>query len=282
MDYKTIVVALDLHDDVQVVLHQAEFMAKQYNAALHVLHVLPNVYTSVPYAYDFQSEMEKEAELRLAKLKDEVSVDIVTHLVSGAPKREILNLVEEVNADLMIVGSHGKHGVELLLGSTANSVLHGAKCDVLTVRIDYSGRGEAHGPYRHLVVATDLRTDNQKVIHVAKSLKSKFEADMHLVHVVPDEATLASLYVPNVEEDIARQAEEDMQKMAADLGLASDDAKVLRGHPKSEILNYDKECGSDLLVIGSHGRALLEAALLGSTANAVLHGAEHDVLVVRL
>lgn len=282
MNYQNILVALDLHDDVQVVLHQAEFMAKQYGANLHAVHVLPHAYTSVPYAYDFQSEIEKEAQARIAKLKEKVSVPLTTHLLTGAPKREILNCVEELKADLLIVGSHGKHGVELLLGSTANSVLHGAKCDVLTVRIDYSGRGEAHGPYRHLVVASDLRTDNRKVIDTAVSLKEKFDADMHLVHVVPDEATLASLYVPNVEEDIARQSQSDMAEMVAELGLKEGDAKVLRGHPKSEILAYDKECGADLLVIGSHARPLLEAALLGSTANAVLHGAEHDVLVVRL
>jgi len=42
------------------------------------------------------------------------------------------------NTDLVIVGSHGRHGVRLLLGSTANAVLHGAECDVLAVRVQDS------------------------------------------------------------------------------------------------------------------------------------------------
>lgn len=280
--YKTILVALDLHDDVAVVFNQAAYLAKHYQAALHVIHVLPHVYSSVPYSYDFQGEMEKEAKSRLDDLSNKFDIKFETHLVSGSPKREILDRVKELSADLLVVGSHGKHGVELLLGSTANSVLHGAPCDVLTVRIDYSGRGEAHGPYKHLVVATDLRPDNDKVIETAKSLSDGFEADIHMINVVPDEATLASLYVPNMEEDIASEANEVMAKLATEVGIPAGDAKVLRGHPKDAILGYDKECGSDLLVIGSHGRPLLEAALLGSTANAVLHGAKHDVLVVRL
>lgn len=282
MSYQTILVALDLHDDVEAVLHQAEFLAKEYNAKLHAVHVLPHVYTSVPYAYDFQNELEKESEERLNAVKDKVSIELHTHLVSGSPKREILNLVEELKADLLVVGSHGKHGVELLLGSTANAVLHGAKCDVLTVRIDYSGNDNSHGPYKKLVVATDLRKDNHKVLEAAKSVSEKFGSDMHLVHVVPDEATLASLYVPNIEEDIAKEAEEQMAATLQELNLPADHAKVLRGHPKDEILAYDKSCNADLLVVGSHGRPLLEAALLGSTANALLHGAGHDVLVVRL
>lgn len=280
--YQTILVALDLHDDVEVVFRQAAFLAKQYSAKLHAIHVLPHVYSSVPYAYDFQNEMEKEAEERLKGIKEKVDVEVETHLVSGSPKREILEKVKEISADLLVVGSHGKHGVELLLGSTANAILHGAPCDVLSVRIDYTGRGEPHGPYKHLVVATDLRPDNNKTLDIAKSISQDFGADIHMINVVPDEATLASLYVPNIEEDIAKDAEEAMNKMAADMGISAGDAKVLRGHPKTEILGYDKACGADLLVVGSHGRPLLEAAFLGSTANACLHGAAHDVLVVRL
>lgn len=280
--YQKILVALDLHDDVEVVFKQAVFLAKHYQAELHAIHVMPHVISSVPYAYDFQTEMEKDADERLSQLKELTDLTVQTHLIAGSPRREILEKSTELEADLLIVGSHGKHGVELILGSTANGVLHGSPCDVLTVRIDYSGRGEAHGPYKHLVVATDLRPDNQKTLDRAKALSSDFGSDIHMINVVPDEATLASLYVPNMEEDLAKEAEEQMAKMAQEMGIPETDAKVLRGHPKAAILEYDAECGSDLLVIGSHGRPLLEAAFLGSTANACLHGAKHDVLVIKI
>ena len=57
------------------------------------------------------------------------------HLAYGQPRQEIHRLAEEQQCDLIIVGSHGRHGLALLLGSTANDVLHGAPCDVLAVRL---------------------------------------------------------------------------------------------------------------------------------------------------
>ena len=57
----------------------------------------------------------------------------------GPPKSEITRIAEEQEVDLIVVGSHGRHGfVENLLGSTANAVIHHAKCDVLTVKIQES------------------------------------------------------------------------------------------------------------------------------------------------
>ena len=281
--YKKFLVALDLHDDVKTVLTQAIFLAKRYEAEIHVVHVLPFVYTSIPYAYDFQSEMEKEAERRLNQIKEEIQYDSLTfHLLTGSPKHEILELAKSLHVDLLIVGSHGKHGVQLLLGSTANSILHGAVCDVLTIRIDYSGRKEAHGAYRHLVVASDLRHDGRKVLDCAETLAREFNASWEVVHVVPDEATLASVYVPNIEEDLAKQAKKQMKDLATEYHLAPSQVHVLRGEAKSEIGEYVEASKADLLIVGSHGRPLIQSAFLGSTANALLHGAKQDVLVVKI
>ena len=53
----------------------------------------------------------------------------------GRPETEIHNTADEIGADLIVVGSHGRHGLALIFGSTANGVLHGAACDVLAVRV---------------------------------------------------------------------------------------------------------------------------------------------------
>jgi universal stress protein A len=57
------------------------------------------------------------------------------HLIFGRPESEIQRTADEFGADVIVVGSHGRHGLALLLGSTANGVLHGATCDVLAVRV---------------------------------------------------------------------------------------------------------------------------------------------------
>jgi universal stress protein A len=58
-----------------------------------------------------------------------------SHLTYGQPRQEIHHLAKEQGCDLIVVGSHGRHGLALLLGSTANDVLHGAPCDVLAVKL---------------------------------------------------------------------------------------------------------------------------------------------------
>ena len=59
----------------------------------------------------------------------------LTHIKTGRPAVEIKALAEEIEADLIVIGTHGQSGLGLLLGSTANGVLHGVSCDVLTIRI---------------------------------------------------------------------------------------------------------------------------------------------------
>jgi universal stress protein A len=53
----------------------------------------------------------------------------------GAPKREILNYARDHDIDLIVIGAHGRHGIAILLGSTANAVLHGTHCDVMCIRV---------------------------------------------------------------------------------------------------------------------------------------------------
>jgi universal stress protein A len=77
-----------------------------------------------------------EAKKRLHKLAVELSVsEDNVWLEMGSPKAEIVRVAEENKVDLIVVGSHGRHGLALLLGSTANGVLHHTRCDVLAVRL---------------------------------------------------------------------------------------------------------------------------------------------------
>jgi universal stress protein A len=72
----------------------------------------------------------------LKQIGDELGVGPTCRwMVWGVPGPEIVRLAEEEDIDLVIVGSHGRHGLALLLGSTANSVLHHTKCDVMAVRL---------------------------------------------------------------------------------------------------------------------------------------------------
>lgn len=79
----------------------------------------------------------QEAQAALGALAEKLGLDDAEQWVVNAlsTKEGILGAAREHGADLIVVGSHGRHGLALLLGSTANAVLHGAPCDVLAVRI---------------------------------------------------------------------------------------------------------------------------------------------------
>lgn len=139
--YKKILVAVDLSNDTQKVLDKAKALADGDNK-LHLVHVVEPVaaaYSMDIYAVNI-SELQQEAinfaEQRLEKLGNDIGVSSdQVHTLLGAPAPEIRNLAAEIGADAIVIGSHGHSGWKLLLGSTANKVLHGAVCDVLTVHV---------------------------------------------------------------------------------------------------------------------------------------------------
>lgn len=83
-----------------------------------------------------QEQLDEHAEQKLNHLCATIDHPVSRrHIVTGHTESEIHRVASETEADLIIVGSHGRHGLALLLGSTANGVLHGARCDVLAIRV---------------------------------------------------------------------------------------------------------------------------------------------------
>lgn len=141
-DYKHIILAIDLHPKCdQTTFQKALTVAKEHNAKLTVVHAIEHINAygvaqAYPTVLDIEAEMVKEAKQELEKLCQEKNIEPSNIIVKvGSPKLVILDVAKEENADLIILGSHGRHGINMLLGSTANAVLHHAECDVLAVRV---------------------------------------------------------------------------------------------------------------------------------------------------
>ncbi len=140
--YMNVLVAVDLSPDSAFVLDKARQIAKQYGAELSLMHVMEPIavgYTLDISGADFETlyaEVMRQSRNSLLELGASVGIaEHRLHNVLGSPAREIRNTAKEIKADLVVVGSHGKHGFELLLGSTSSGVSHGVGCDLLIVRI---------------------------------------------------------------------------------------------------------------------------------------------------
>ena len=83
-----------------------------------------------------QDQIHEQAKSHLAEFCKKLNVPGERqYLIFGRPESEIHRVAENHDMDAVVVGSHGRHGIALLLGSTANGVLHGATCDVVAVRV---------------------------------------------------------------------------------------------------------------------------------------------------
>jgi universal stress protein A len=141
--YKHILLAVDFFEPAQVVIGRAKALAELYKATLSLVHVVDNMPLpdagyglETAYNVDLTDEMIVAAKKQLSGLAQKLCVAEDRLWVElGSPKLEITRIAEENQVDLIVVGSHGRHGLALLLGSTANGVLHHAKCDVLAVRL---------------------------------------------------------------------------------------------------------------------------------------------------
>ncbi len=142
MPYQNILVAVDLGATTEAVVQRAASLAGQNSALLHVLHVIEPL--AITYGGDIpmdfsaiQEEIQEQAKDQLDRLCAELAVpETNRHLVTGRPESEIPTQAKALNSDLIVVGSHARWGLALLLGSTTDGVMHGADCDVLAVKVD--------------------------------------------------------------------------------------------------------------------------------------------------
>lgn len=140
--YSKILLALDFFDDTEKLCQQAQLLAEKFGAEVHYVHVVElallgmqeDLATVVPL--DIQQEVMNEVSTKMQQLAEQHGVAQENlHIEQGVPKKELLRVAQELGIDLIVTGSHGRHGIGLLLGSTANALLHGASCDVLAVRL---------------------------------------------------------------------------------------------------------------------------------------------------
>ena len=140
--YKHVLIALDLSNEALQVAERGRDLATKYGAKLSFIHVVEPVI--VDNSYDLMTSLPAElddtllvrAKDFLAKISKQLKLTDVEQIVSlGSTRSEIFRVAQEQAVDLIVIGTHGRHGVGLLLGSTATAILHGTPCDVHAVRI---------------------------------------------------------------------------------------------------------------------------------------------------
>lgn len=295
MTYSNLLVAVEPNQEARTIVSRAREIAPE--AAIAVLAVLPDVVHAYGTVWsgdatgamlDFVQGTREEGE---RQLRDMVrAVGIAGERVEvrfGNPAPVVHEVAAEMNADCIVAGCHGQHGVELVFGSTANALIHGLDCDAYMVRIGPGHEDDHGGARRNAVIAVDGSEDAHEVVDGARALITADTRATLMTVIKPIAHTYGGLDLTvtggdggSFEEEALREAAAWLDTLAAEHGLEAEKVTVI-GSPAHEIRSRAQDAGADLIVVGSHGRHGL-GRLLGSTANGVLHGVPCDVLVVRV
>ena len=283
MTYARILVAVDVSDAADMVAQRAlQIGSGAEITAMHVIDLPPYVGDQV--AFRAQATLRKEATDWATQRMEAVcaSAGIERHVIlEGHPAKEIRRYTKAQDPDLLVMGAHGKRGWQLMLGSTANAVLHGRLCDVLCVHVQKEPR-----PFRHVLAAVDAPEEAPAVLARAVAVAAISGARVSVVTVVrPVDYTFAGVDMAihadpaaSFGDAVEAQAQARLDDLATKHGVTGESI-VRTGHPAEQIHALTDELSADLVVVGTHGRQGI-GRLLGSTANAVLHGAKSDILAV--
>ena len=139
--YQHLLAAVDFSPSTEVMMQRAVDLAGHYGARLSLIHVVEYLPVALdaelmlPPLAGVEEQLLDNARKRLEQLSESLGMKECSRFVElGSTKLEILRVAEAQGVDLIVVGSHGRHGLARMLGSTASAVLQGAHCDVLAVR----------------------------------------------------------------------------------------------------------------------------------------------------
>ena len=142
-NYQHILLAADFSEDFNNVSRKAQSLAQRFNAKLSLIHVLDNIpMPDMPYGtvikpdVDYGNDLLEQEKQRFSDFCQQLDIAEENRwLVWGIPKQAITQLAKQQNVDLIVTGSHGRHGLALLFGSTTDDIVHHAPCDVLAVNL---------------------------------------------------------------------------------------------------------------------------------------------------
>jgi nucleotide-binding universal stress UspA family protein len=294
----------DCSESSRPAMRRALSLARWFGArvtALHVTPVLPLPHAGMPWAYsvgltaDDVEAVRRDAAKAFERFMDPyLSVDFPVDLVtvvgaSDAPWREITEQAATLPADLIVMGTHGRTGLDhLLMGSVAEKVLRHAPCPVIVVG-GHDGHDAATPLFRRILCATDLTPGSTATVQTALSLAQENLARLVLLHVIEDVRGEKSLdvYRPVPEtaafrRTLAEQARERLAELGAGAHSFADvTQRVEAGTAWEEVVRVAGEEAADLIVIGAHTEGALGRLFLGSTAHKVVSHAPCPVLIAR-
>lgn len=281
LPFRTVLVPTDFTEGSCAAIDRALALPLAQGARIEIVHVLP---ASIPAKV--RAAVEARARESLADAVTRVSstrggqLEVASELVRGEAHVEIIRHARSIDAELILIGRHGRRPVrDLFIGATATRVVRLGDTPVLVVK------AAGAKPYRRPLVATDLGDTSRHTLELGLRIVGA-RATVRVVHAfhVPFEGLLGKTRagLREVRKPFRERAIGQLDALVAPYADKARWRKIVRaGDPRCSILNEVLLGHADVIAIGTHGRSGLSRALIGSVAEDVIANAACDVLVAR-
>ena len=296
IDFKRILCPIDFSEGSTHAVEYAVAIARWYDAKITALHVLDRWFGWEPPILFAESGGVKSVPVNreqvslmlgscmLPAVRAHVPFD--TQIEQGDAADRILECARALTADLVVLGTHGRSGFErFLVGSVTEKVLRQASCPVLTV--PPLAVSVSKLPFSRVFCAVDFSEPSLQALQVALSLAQESDAQLTVLHVIdwPDDETfLAETFdTPDMRHQLETQTVQRLEALIPDEARVwcRPSVKVGVGKAYRQIVSEAADAAADLIVIGVHGRNVLDLTLVGSTTNQVVRRATCPVLTIR-
>jgi len=278
MEIQRILAPTDFSELATRSLEYAVELARRTGAEIVVIYADP--FLPPPhFTSDQMDELVRTLELHRGAAKKELDryaaenvpaeVTMHTRVVEDTPASAIVKTADEIEADVIVMGTHGRGGVNrLLLGSVAERVLHETSRPLLTVR--EASRPAAGAPAKPRVLCpVNFSEAAHAALDVAVSFSNLLDADLVVLHVAEDDG-----------EETRRMARDVEAWLPPDRLRTAADTLVLRGDAAEKVIDYAKSHAIDLIVLGATHRRFSDTSVLGTTAVRITRHASMPVLTV--
>jgi nucleotide-binding universal stress UspA family protein len=285
--FGTILFAGDFSERSKGPYHVAQTLAEHAGGRVVVLHVVvPVLYaepSGPPGTAGLPVFFPTDSPAHHAELTDQLrqfypapNPERVEYQVkNGDAPQVILQAARELGADLIVLGTHGRSGLDrIVTGSVAENVLRHAECPVLAFRA--RPEDPELGEIGLVLHPTDFSERSRAALQVARALAQSLDALLLLLRVVPERQF--DHMDADWEQLQALEAEVEKDESGGNLRV---ETRIVSGEPAAEILRTAGEVKAHLIVLGTHGRTGLARLLMGSVAEAIVRDAFCPTVVVK-
>ncbi|MDX2172923.1 MAG: universal stress protein [Bacteroidota bacterium] len=274
-----ILIPIDFSDTSLLAVKHGAFTAQLTKGDVYLLHVINAQYSrsdmflpivQIQNKNEFESKVEEKLVQLADSIKKEYGIKVECIIKNGSPSREISNVAKEINASLIVMGTHGYAALEeLVIGSNALKTLNHAPCPTMAMSSEADHKG-----YHKILIPIDTSAHTRQKVNYALEMAKKFSASVHAIALLDSKEESEKPAMELILHQIEKIANEK------DVPFHSDVINNVKNRAVETIKTAEK-IDADLIIIMTDQDAEISGFFLGPYAQQVIHLSKVPVIAIK-